>query len=151
MGAAGLLDEIALERRRAIDEPQTEIAHRPAAAPTSFEKSRFIASMPSPLAATSNRRALSNSASTSGVARIEAKAHRRDDDLGERGDIPKAKIEALSRQRMDEMGGVADQRQPRADESARDAKAQREGSRREAGATSPDRRMNRYSSWRLKS
>ena len=93
--------------------------------------------MPSPLAATSKRRALSNSARTSGAPGIEAKTHRPDDDFRERRDIAKAKIEALSGERMDEMGGVADQRETRPDEAARNAKAERESARGREPARSP--------------
>ena len=42
---------------------------------------------------------------------------------GQRRDVAQPKIEALSGERMNEMGGVADQREARADEAARDAKA----------------------------
>ena len=40
--------------------------------------------------------------------------------LDERGNVAQSEIEPLPRQRMDEMGGVADQRQPGPDEFPRD-------------------------------
>ena len=46
--------------------------------------------------------------------------------FGKRRDVAKSEIEALARERMDEMGGVADERQPLADEAPRDLKAKRE-------------------------
>ena len=50
-----------------------------------------------------------------------------DDRLGQRRDVAQAKIEPLPGERMDDMGGVADQRQPFGDEASRDLEAERKG------------------------
>src|ERR1700694_2096652 len=54
---------------------------------------------------------------------------RADDHFGEGGDILQAHIEPLSRDRVNHMRGVADQRQPFADERARDEIAERKRAR----------------------
>src|SRR5882724_5641311 len=50
-----------------------------------------------------------------------------DDHFGQRRDVLQAHIEPLPRDRMNHMRGVADQRQPLADEGARDEIAERKG------------------------
>ena len=47
-----------------------------------------------------------------GLPEIHAEPRRIDDDFGQRRDILQAHVEALPRDRMNHMRGVADQRQP---------------------------------------
>src|SRR5262249_22045896 len=58
-------------------------------------------------------------------SRIEPKARRVDDDLGERGDILESHIEALAGDRMDQMRGVTNERNALGDERAGDEKSER--------------------------
>ena len=50
--------------------------------------------------------------------------------LGQRRHVAIAEVEALARDRMDAVGGIADKRQARLDEAARHRQAEREGLRR---------------------
>ena len=61
-----------------------------------------------------------------GPAGIEPEPHLPDEQFRQRGDVAKSEIEALPGERMNEMSSVANQREARADEPARDAKAERE-------------------------
>ena len=63
-------------------------------------------------------------------ARIEAEPHGVDDHFGKRGHILEPHIEPLPRDRMDDMGGVADQRDAIGDERARDRKPERKNAAR---------------------
>ena len=64
-----------------------------------------------------------------GLSGIDAEPRRIDHDFGECRDILQAHVEALPRDRMDHMRGVADQRQPLGDEGARDEIAERKRAR----------------------
>ena len=64
-----------------------------------------------------------------GLAEIHAEPRRIDHDFGQRRDILQAHIEALPRDRVNHMRGVADQRQPLGDEGARDEIAERKRAR----------------------
>ena len=64
-----------------------------------------------------------------GLAEIHAEPRRIDHHFGQCRDILQAHIEPLPRDRMDHMRGVADQRQPLADEGARDEIAERKRAR----------------------
>jgi hypothetical protein len=59
------------------------------------------------------------------VTRIEPEPRRVDDDFGECGDVLQSHIEPLPGDRMDEMGGVANERDALGDERAGDEKAER--------------------------
>ena len=63
-------------------------------------------------------------------ARIEPEPRGVDDGFGERRDILEAHIEALPGDRMDDVRGVADQRDALGDEAARDREAERIGAAR---------------------
>ena len=52
-----------------------------------------------------------------GVAGIEAEPRRVDHRLGERRDVAQAHVEALAGNRVDHMGGIADQREALRDEA----------------------------------
>src|SRR5262249_13232800 len=52
-------------------------------------------------------------------AGVEAEPRRIDDRFGERGDVAQPHVEALAGDRMDDVGGVADEREALADEGAR--------------------------------
>src|SRR5207245_2116814 len=60
---------------------------------------------------------------------INAEPRGIDDDLRKRRDIPQAHVEPLARDRMNDMRGIPDQRQPLADEGAGDEIGQRKGAR----------------------
>ncbi len=60
---------------------------------------------------------------------VQTEPCRIDNHLGKRCDVLQPHVEALSRDRVNHMRGVADQRQPFADERARDKIPKREGAR----------------------
>ena len=60
-------------------------------------------------------------------ADIEPEPRRLDDGLGERRHIAHADIKALPRERMHDMRGIADQRQPIRHEASRELQIEREG------------------------
>ena len=60
-------------------------------------------------------------------ADIEPEPRGLDNRLGERGNVAHADIEPLSRERMHDMRGVADQREPVGHEGARDLHVERKG------------------------
>ena len=62
-------------------------------------------------------------------ADVETQAVRLDDGLGERRDVAKAEIEALTGDRVDAVRGVAGEREARLDEGARQRQPEREGAR----------------------
>ena len=64
-----------------------------------------------------------------GLAEIDAEPRGIDDHFGKRRDILQAHIEPLAGDRVNHMRGVADQRQPLADEGARDEIAERKRAR----------------------
>ena len=64
-----------------------------------------------------------------GLSEIHAEPRGIDDDFGQRGDILQAHVEPLPRDRVDDMGGVADQREALGDEGARDEIAERKRAR----------------------
>ena len=61
------------------------------------------------------------------VARIEAEPHALDNCFSQSCDVAQAEVEPLPRQRMNDMGGVGDQRQPFGDEAPREAERERNG------------------------
>ena len=64
-----------------------------------------------------------------GLARIDTKPGGIDDHLGKRGHILQAHIEPLACDRMDDMGGIADQCQTIADKGTRDEITERKRAR----------------------
>ena len=85
------------------------------------------------------------------VARIEADPHALDDRLGQRRDVAQAEVEPLPRQRMDDVGGVGDQRQPLGDEAPREAERERNRFDARGEAQRAELQVKRYSSSRRKS
>ena len=63
-------------------------------------------------------------------AGIEPEPHRVDDHFGERGDVLEPHVEPLPGDRMDDVRGIADQREALGDEGARHRKAERKGAAR---------------------
>ena len=72
-----------------------------------------------------------------GRADVEAEAIRLDDGLGQRRNVAEAEIEALAGDRVDAVGGIADQRQALGDEGARQRQAERKGARVADGLIAP--------------
>ena len=64
------------------------------------------------------------------AAGIEPEPRRIDDRFGQRRDIAQAHVEPLPGDRMNDMRGIADQREPLGDERARGEQAERKGAAR---------------------
>src|SRR6478735_3978360 len=124
----GLPDEQAFQRRRAIDQAQPDVTHgaqqrrlvgKKQVQRIGGEPHRHGVEPPPALVAVEHV----------GLPDIDTEPGRIDDYLGKRGDVLQAHIEPLPRDRVNHMGGVADQRQPLADKGAGDEIAERKRAR----------------------
>src|SRR5581483_3200880 len=123
-----LADEQVFQRRGAVDETKTDIAHR-------AEQRRFVGEQeieriggnahchgvetPPTLVALEH----------TGFSNIHAEPRRIDHHLGQRCDILQPNVETLAGYRMNDMRGVADQREPIGDEGSRDEIGKGKGAR----------------------
>ncbi len=124
----GLADEQALQWRRAVDQAKPDVTH-------GAQQGRFVGEQEiQRIGREPHRHGVETPPALIalehvGLTDIHAEPRGIDHDLGQCGDVLQTEIEALARDRMDHMGGVADERHPFRDERTRDEIGQRKRAR----------------------